>query len=239
MPARTESLRSADSSLGRFYDPIVTEGWVTNRIGLYDKKTRRFYVIDFAEGSVSKGLQLAEGDSAGADCDSWRIRRRIVLYAVGHLREFAGDMECREGCVGATRSVFARRDKSSQGYDFADWDWTYTYIPVLDKTGRIYIYNTKEQSLTQVGYLPMPQSLFIRERRNEIARPRDVLAYWIQPVYCVFEVACRRQKTPGGLLMRNILGWALLVFREKVWRWQWLFLTRMGSMIYRGDTNKW
>ena len=53
-----------------------------NRIGLYDKKTRCFYVIDFAGGSVSKGLQLAQGDrrepiAIGA---SKKVRKRIDLY---------------------------------------------------------------------------------------------------------------------------------------------------------------
>ena len=69
----------AESSLGRFYDPIVTEGWDSNRIGLYDKNTRWFYVIDFAGGSVSKGFQLAQGDSREPIANYASSRHRKVV----------------------------------------------------------------------------------------------------------------------------------------------------------------
>ena len=72
---------TVEPSLGRFYDPIVTEGWDPNRICLYDKKTRRFYVIDFAGGSVSKGFQLAQGDN----------REPIANYSVAGIEKWSNN----------------------------------------------------------------------------------------------------------------------------------------------------
>jgi len=130
----------ADSSLGRFYDPIVTEGWAT--IGLYDKKTRRFYVINFAGGSVSKGLQLAEGDRREPIAI---VGIRNELSIVSGIGGSSPQIWNAEKGVWEQREVFLPGgDKSSQGYDFVDGDWTCTYVPVLDKTGQIYIYNTSE-----------------------------------------------------------------------------------------------
>ncbi|MGB7582333.1 MAG: hypothetical protein WBL85_07815 [Sedimentisphaerales bacterium] len=222
----------ADSSLGRFYDPIVTEGWAT--IGLYDKKTRCFYLIDFAGGSVSKGLQLAEGD------------RREPIAIVGIRNELpivSGIGGSSPQIWNAEKDVWEQQemflpggDKSSHGYDFVDWDWTYTYIPVLDKTGQIYIYNTSEQSLTQAGYLPMPQSLLMGEQRNDIARPKDVLAYWIQPFYAVLR-SPREGKKVGRIIDTKYLGMGVACASREGMTMAIDVFDPNEKMIYRGDTT--
>ena len=222
----------ADSSLGRFYDPIVTEGWATN-LCLYDKKTRCFYVIDFAGGRVSKGLQLAQGD-----------RREPI--AIGAIEERIGNelpVElwwsvgwCPPMIWNAEKDWKSRRvflPGSSEEYEFYGWDWTNTYIPVLDKTGRIHIYNTKEQSLTQCGYLPMPQSLFMWERLNDVARPKDVLAYQIQPFYAVLRSPGEGKKA-GRIIDTKYLGMgAACVSREGVAMAMGVFDPN-GRLIYEG-----
>ncbi len=223
----------ADSSLGRFYDPIVTEGWAT--IGLYDKKTRCFYVIDFAGGSVSKGLQLAEGDR----------REPIAIVGIRNENEFpivsgiggsSPQMLDVEKGVWEQQEVFLPGgDKSSQGYDFVDWYWTYSYITVFDKMGQIYIYNTSEQSLTQAGYLPMPQSLFMGERRNDVARPKDVLGYWIQPFYAVL-MSPREGKKVGRIIDTKYLGMGVACVSREGTAMAMDVFDPNGNMIYRGDT---
>ena len=224
----------AQPSLGRFYDPIVTEGWATNRIGLYDKKTRRFYLIDFAGGRVSKGLQLAEGD------------RREPIAIVGIRNELSivsGIGGSSPQIWNAEKGEWEQRgvvlpggDKSSQGYDFTTWDWTYAYITVLDKTGQIYIYNTSEQSLAKVGYLPMPQSLFMGERQNDVAMPRDVLAYWIQPFYAVLRLPGEGKKA-GRIIDTKYLGMGVACVSREGMAMAMDVFDPNGRMICRGDTD--
>jgi hypothetical protein len=224
--------KTADSSLGRFYDPIVTEGWDLNRICLYDKKSRCFYVIDFAGGSVSKGLQLAQGD-----------RREPVAIGGGIANELS--IVSGVGCIPPQiwsaekddwkpRGVFL--PGSNEEYTFTDWDLTYTYIPVLDKTGQIHIYNTSKQSLTQVGHLPMPQSLFMGERRNDVAMPRDVLAYQIQPFYAVLR-SLREGKKAGRVIDTKYLGMGVACVSREGMEMALAVFDPNGRMIYRGDTD--
>jgi hypothetical protein len=222
----------ADSSLGRFYDPIVTEGWAT--IGLYDKKTRCFYLIDFAGGSVSKGLQLAEEDRREPIAIVGIRNELSVVSGIGGRSPQIWNPE--KGVWEQQEMFLPGGDKSSQGYDLVDWDWTYTYITVFDKTGQIYIYNTSEQSLTQAGYLPMPQSLFMGERRNDVARPKDVLSYWIQPFYAVLR-SPREGKKVGRVIDTKYLGMGVACVSREGMAMAIDVFDPNGKMIYRGDTS--
>jgi hypothetical protein len=218
---------TASASLGRFYDPIVTEVWlegshsgIPSRIGLYDKRIRRFYVIDFAGGSVSKGLQLAEGDSREPIAIGIIKKELVAPGVVWNAPEIWNE---------------ANAKREPQGL-FWDWDRTYTYIPVLDKTGRIHIYNTKEQTLTNAGYLPTPQSLFGTERLNEVANPRDVLDYDIQPVYAVRRLPGEGKKA-GRVIDVKYLGMCVgSVSREGTAMTVAVFDPN-GKLVYRGDTK--
>ncbi|MGA2173134.1 MAG: hypothetical protein ABSG82_09050 [Sedimentisphaerales bacterium] len=186
--------RTADSSLGRFCDLTVTEVWDPNRPSFYDRKTRRFYVIDFGRGSVSKGLQLAQGDS----------REPIEIHGVGGIAILALNIElgapeiwnAGDGEWNKQELFLGDGTQSSEGYRYLDRDFSHTFIPMLDKTGLIYIYNTKERSLVQAGYLPKPQSLYSAHVYNEVANPRNVLDYRVYPIYAVRRLPTDPNKPP-------------------------------------------
>jgi len=224
----------AEPSLGRFYDPIVTEGRDPNRIGLYDKNTRRFYFIDFAGGSVSKGFQLAQGDN----------REPIADYSVAGIEKWSNNKGLNVSWIGpevwnAEKGEWEKQwlSRTSKGYGFVDWwDFSHTFIPVLDKTGRIHIYNTKEQSLSPAGYLPMPQSLFTGERQNDVAMPGDVLAYEIVPVYAIKRLSAGSGNSPDNFDVKYLGMCVACVSREGTSMTVVVFDPN-GRRICRGDTT--
>jgi len=229
---------TASASLGRFYEPIITEGWDPNFIGLYDKKTRRFYVIDFAGGSVGKGFQLAQGDS----------REPIANYAVAGIEKWSNNKGLNIAWIGpevwnAEEGEWKRQklflgdgDQSSEGYRYLSRDFSHTFIPVLDKTGRIYIYNTKGESFVQAGYLPVPQSLFKSGQQSEIANPRNVLAYEVWPIYAIQRLSADPNKPSQNFDVKYLGMNAACVSREGTAMTMAVFDAN-GRQIYRGDTT--
>jgi hypothetical protein len=222
------------ASLGRFYDPIVSDilGWASSRIALYDKEIRRFYVIDFAGGNVSEGLQLAEGDSREPIPISMiEIEGGGIANTIWSPPMIWNDAE---SVWKQQRVILPDGSQSSKGYGFTMWD--YTFIPVLDKTGRIHIYNTKEQTLTNAGYLPTPQSLFGTERLNEVANPRDVLAYYFCPVYAVLGFP-KEPNVPRRILDTKYLGMNVTCVSREGMEMAMAVFDPNGRMICRGDTD--
>jgi hypothetical protein len=229
----------AEPSLGRFYDPVVTIGWDPNRICLYDKKTRRFYVIDFAGGSVSKGFQLAQGDS----------REPIANYSVAGIEKWSNNKGLNVSWIGpevwnaekgewkGQRVFLSGGERTNHGYGFVSWgDFTDTYIPVLDKMGRIYIYNTKGESLAQAGYLPVPQSPFKLGQQSEIANPRNVLAYEVWPIYAIQRLSADLNKSPKNFDVKYLGMNVACISREGTSMTVAVFDPN-GRMICRGDTT--
>ena len=246
MPGETEYFagpngisEKAESSLGRFYDPVVTAGWNPNRICLYDKKTRRFYVIDFAGGSVGKGFQLAQGDN----------REPIANYQTAGIEKWSNNMGLNVTWIGpevwnaekarweGQRVFLSGSERTSHGHGLVSWgDFTDTYVPVLDKTGRIYIYNTKGESLVQAGYLPVPKSLFGSGQQNEIANPRNVLAYEVWPIYAIQRLPDDPKKSPKNFDVKYLGMNVACVSREGTAMTVAIFDPN-GRMICRGDTT--
>jgi hypothetical protein len=180
--------KTADSSLGRFHNQLIVFDKYSeaDRFVIYDAKYRRFYLGDFMKGNVIKGLQLEESDS--------REPVRIGTICVSGFYN-TGGMWSSPRVRNAANSAWVDKElflpgdfQSEKGRICTTEDRTCTYIPVLDKTGRISIYNAKEQTLTLAGYLPKPESLFATDVHNEIARPKDVLAYKVLPVYATLRV---------------------------------------------------
>jgi len=228
---------TVELSLGRFYDPIAIDA--LGGSCLYDKKTRCFYAISFYDGKVvSKGLQLAEGDNrepianhAGADGGlfygfyyeglniSWR---EPVIWNVekGEWKQ---------------RRWFSPGDAQSDDvYGLRGWDWPYTYL-VLDKMGRIHICNTKEQSLTQCGYLPMPHSFFGSEQQSEIANPRNVLGYSFCQVTTSQRLPADTNKSPARSDVKYLGMYVACLSREGTAMAVAVFDPN-GRLVYRGDT---
>jgi hypothetical protein len=227
--------RTTDSSLGRFYDPIVTIGWDPNRPGLYDRKTRRFYVIDFAEDSVNKGFQLAQGDN----------REPIAIYGVGGITKWSnipafnielGAPEIWDAEWKKQRLFLGDGVKSSEGYRYLSRDFSHTFIPVLDKTGRIYVYNTKEGSLVEAGYLPKPRSFYSIGLDAEVANPRNVPAYGIVPVYAVLRLPADPNKPPHSFDVKYLGLSAACLSREGAAIAVAVFDPN-GKLVCRGDSE--
>ncbi|MFH1371827.1 MAG: zinc ribbon domain-containing protein [Planctomycetota bacterium] len=227
----------AESSLGRFYDPIITKVWEKgpSRVCLYDKKIRRFYVIDFDDSSVEKGMQLTEGDSRepvaiGEVVNVLHIDEPLITWSSPRIWNAAqSDWE--------PQGVFLPGDgQSGEKYHFRMFDWSLSFIPVLDRAGQIYIYNTSEKSLASAGYLPFPQSLFTFEPHSEVTRPRNVLAYAVCPLYAVRRLPDDSNKAPENIDVKYFGMSVACVSREGTEIALAVFDPN-GRMIYRGDTG--
>jgi len=225
---------TATPSLGRFYDPILIGSYSTD---FYDKKTHCFYAIDFDKREVNKGPQLLQGDG----------REPIANQGGGGLWWLYGVYNEVLSISWSEPEIFhAEKDKweprrgflpgEKEDYGFNEGDWTRTYIPVLDKTGRIHIYNTKEQSLTQCGYLPAPHSLFESEQQNEIANPRNVLGYIFCPVTAIRRLPADTNKLPPRFDVKYLGVCVACVSREGTAMAVAVFDPN-GKLIYRGDTQ--
>jgi hypothetical protein len=227
----------AESSLGRFYDPIITRVWEKGplRMCLYDKRIHRFYVIDFDERSVSKGLQLTQGDNRepvaigeivkdlhfDAPFVSWNSPR--IWNDVNSRWEWQG--------------IFYPGDvQSIEKYRYSMFDWSLSFITVLDESGQIYIYNTSEQSLMPAGYLPFPESQWTFKLHGEFARPGDVLDYDVCPVYAVMRLPADPNR-PSEYFDIKYLGMnAACVSREGTSMTAAVFDPN-GNLVFRGDTR--
>jgi hypothetical protein len=226
--------RTAESSLGRFYDPIVTERWDPNRVGLYDRRMRCFYVIDFARGSVSKRFQLAQGDSREpivmGNIEKGFVNAPSVIWNSPEIwNEANAEWEQQ-------RLLLPGGAQSDERYRFVGWDFTAAYIPVLDKTGRIYIYDTKGESLVQAGYLPMPKSLFTAQQQNDVANPRNVLAYGVWPVYAILRLSADTNK-PSQNFDVKYLGMNVACTSREGTSMAVAVFDQNGKLVYRGDTK--
>jgi hypothetical protein len=221
---------TADSSLGQFYEPIVIWPYYSAKF-FYDKKTRCFYAIDLDHRKVSKGPQLAEGDSREPianyteDIGRW-------FYSEGLYISWQGPKvwDAEKDTWKQQKGFFPG---SSEEYDLHEWDWTGTYIPVLDKTGRIY--NMKEQSLTQCGYLPAPHSLFESEQQNEIANPANVLGYSFCPVVASRRLPADSNKSPARFDVKY-LGMCVACLSREGTAMAVAVFDPNGRLVYRGDT---
>jgi hypothetical protein len=224
--------KTAEPSLGRFYDFITTQQG-PNQIGIYDKGTRQFCVIDFIEGSVSKGVQLAQGDMR-EPIAMGRIEKGYLTASVWwNPPEIWDDAQ---GRWKGQRLFWPGGVQSGEGYRFSNWDWTCTYIPVLDKTGRIYNYDTKQQSLTPAGYLPFPKSTFTFEPHDEVSRPGDVLAYGIWPVYAYLRSPSELTK-PRGIIDIKYLGICVACVSREGKTMSAAVFDPNGKLVYRGDSQ--
>lgn len=175
---------TASESLGRFYDPIITTreyfqpGW----LGIYDKKLRGFYLADFAEMTVIKGPELAEGD----DREPVEIGEIQKGFYATELFWSGPQVKNAEGEWERQRLYLPDDPEDSNGWSYGSW-WSITkkLILTLDKTGRVYLLDTNDWSFKPAGYLPVPHSLFASAQQETIARPKDLLAYSVIPVYAI------------------------------------------------------
>jgi hypothetical protein len=223
---------TADSSLGRFYDPIIIGVWGGS--DLYDKKTRCFYAIDFDKRKVSKGPQLAEGDSREPIVMAGGIRDRDIFFTNKVYVEWSGPKIWNvEKGEWVQQGVFL--PGSSEKYDYSG-PWARTYIPVLDKTGRIHIYNTEGRSLAQCGYLPMPRSPFKFDfgQQSGIANPRNVLSYTFWPVTASQRLPADTNKSSARFDVKYLGMCVACVSREGMAMAVAVFDPN-GRLVYRGD----
>ena len=214
------------ASLGRFYDPIIGRGWDPNRTILYDKKTRRFYLIDFTRGSVIKGLQLTKGDD----------REPI---AIGRIEKDLNLNIAPAAVAWNSPEIWDEKNEMwvPQRWFRPYWDRTFSYIPVLDKMGRIHIYDTKEQSLTQCGYLPVPQSLYNSTPQNEPASPRNVLDYYAMPVYATQKLPPESKKSGETVIDAKYLGMGVACVSREGTAMAAAIFDPNGKLLCRGDTK--
>jgi len=167
---------TASASLGRFTEPITDKMFFKEKLGLYEVKQRRFYLIDFDERKVTAGLELASGD-----------KREPVAMGEGDYFTGPGWMPPAAKDVNdewKTKYTFLSDTiEPNERWIGGSFDYSKRHITVLDKSGQIYEVNTVDWSIRDVGFLPVPRSLFSYGQQNAFAAPRDLLNYQITPVY--------------------------------------------------------
>ena len=227
---------ATESSLGRFYNPLVTGVWGKDptRMCLYDKRLRRFYVIDFKKNSVIKGLQLTEDDSREpVMIGEIRKRHTNVPLVWWNSPKIWNDVNSRWERQGV---FYPGSGQLVEKYHSSMFDWSLSFIPVLDKTGQIDIYNTSEQSLTSVGYLPIPKSPFTYKPNSKFARPADVLGYHACTVYAIRKLPDNPNEEPGNFDVKYLGMSVVCVSREGASMTAAVFDPK-GGLIYQGDNK--
>ena len=180
-----------DKTLGRFVEPIIDRSWIyrTQRqrhlgvfiiyeLIVYDKKLRRFFRIDFSQGTVTKGPELGKKN------------RRNEPIQIGRLSKTTFGMNWSPPQIRATdedkNDAVYRGDYKPVIPNYYDLD-AGPYLMVIDKSGWIYLLDKESLKFVQigdrggsVGLLPMPGTYF--GVRGVIARPQDLLGYDVWPL---------------------------------------------------------
>ncbi|MGD0573312.1 MAG: zinc ribbon domain-containing protein [Sedimentisphaerales bacterium] len=217
----------ASVSLGRFEEPIVERTYF-QRLGLYEVKQRRFYLIDYRNSKVTAGPELPRGDN-------------IEPMGVGEgdysggswvspeIKDVNGVWQLQTAFLPACAEPNERWIRFGYGY-------TTKYLNVLDKSGRIYELDTDNWSFRDVGFLPTPRSLYSGSQDNAAAKPGNLLNYQINPVYYGLIEKSKRHPWETkdvscyfGMcacsLSREGTALAVAVFDPN------------GKLVYRGDTQ--
>jgi hypothetical protein len=171
-----------DKALGRFAEPIVSGDWyyVPGRHSLwplFDKKLRRFFVINFDDRTVVKGPEIERGGPHNPLQIHTLTKNQLLLHL--HCQppmkrvlkpvKDDEDLEERTEPKYVSKSIIESFSNSLSG----------RYILVLDESGRIDLLDRETlQFARPAGYLPLPHRYF----PEGDARPKDLLAYRVQPV---------------------------------------------------------
>jgi hypothetical protein len=171
---------SPDKTLGRFAEPIVSGDWyyVPGRHSLrplFDKKLRRFFVINFHDRTVVKGPEIERGGPHNPLQIHTLKKNQLRLHLhcqppTARVLKPVGDDEDVEG---RTKTKYVSKPLVSLN------SLSGRYILVLDESGRIDLLDRETlQFAGPAGYLPLPHRYF----PEGDARPKDLLAYNVQPV---------------------------------------------------------
>jgi hypothetical protein len=178
--------------LGRFYSPVrmqkepiiyhsrdeMQTEYVRAVPITYDKKLRRFFKIDFDKREVKKGpeidkninfrpIQIGQPRKGEYLLSFWWSEPMIEIK-----REDKNEAEKRYGKI-QKRIVTRFYPPGGQ------------YVPFLDERGLIFLVDRDTLEIAgEGGYLPAPMSYFGsgKAARPNVARPKDLLAFMIEPV---------------------------------------------------------
>ncbi len=215
----------ASVSLGRFEEPIVERTYF-QRLGLYEVKQRRFYLIDYRNGKVTAGPELPRGDN-------------IEPMGIGEGDYSGGGYVSPtiKDVNGVWRAQMAFLPACAEPNEI----WTTfvgyatKYLNVLDKSGRIYELDTDNWSFRDVGFLPAPRSLYSDSQDNAAAKPENLLNYQINPVYYIL-IKKSKGRTWEAKDVRYFGMCACSLSREGTALAVAVFDPN-GKLVYRGDTQ--
>ncbi|MHC4494375.1 MAG: hypothetical protein ACYSYM_00970 [Planctomycetota bacterium] len=194
-----------DKNLGRFVSPVVG---MSRTYGpprtLYDKKSRRFFTINFHEGTVTKGPQLAKDDP--------RQPIQIGMLRKNHqiLDLYWSPTDVRI----SGETMMEGRRSTGRHRPIREGDSEYSpeqYLLVLDESGRIDLLDKETLEFAgHAGHLPTPESFFPSRQR---VTPRDLLAYRVLPL------ALQADHKYRGMFVASVgredTGLVLAVFNEE------------------------
>jgi len=164
----------ADKALGRFVRPIVDKrAWRWRSFFLYDRKLRRFFIINFEERTVVKGPQLPEDDPhKPVDIGILSKESHSVSLSWSPPKIKPSEEDTEKG-----------RRSSRELIPIVERAYRYLsaqYLLVLDESGRIELLDRETlQFAGTAGWLPPPETFF---PSKEAVTPKDLSAYEVLPL---------------------------------------------------------
>jgi len=226
--------QTPEPSLGRFNDLIM--GDIQSRsFWIYDNKLRQFYLLDFVERTVKKGIQLEKSNT----------RELVAIEIINSWPYYSGSVGWISSVKWIEKYKWEYKEITVMGESNEKWycfsqDMIKTYAPaqpyvsVLDKTGQIYIYDSNEESLKPAGYLPRPPSLFMSNEPQ--SQPKELLVYKALPVYAILRTPPDFNKPPERVEVKYLGMNVSSVSREGTAMTLAVFDPN-GKQIYRVNTN--
>ncbi len=163
--------------LGRFYSPLRMQSEYGRLASItYDNKIRRFFKFDFDKREVTKGPETDKSSN-------------FKPIQIGPLRKgviFSSFWWNEPKIKMTTEDKEAEKEygKRYERLEIRFYPPGGQYIPVLDNSGLIFLIDRKTLEISgEAGYLPAPMSFFSSGNvRPNVARPRDLLAFEIEPL---------------------------------------------------------
>jgi hypothetical protein len=171
-----------DKTLGRFSHPITSAEWYGQSVVLFDKKSHRFFGIDFTERTIAKGPKLGKDAphnpvQIGGLSKAWQGSFLEWRPPMTKVPEPPPDEDQDENLLHGWRRG---PEYMSIATDFAMY--FAKHIPVLDKSGRIDLLDPQTlQFVGGAGYLPAPHKYKARRSTTSI-KPKDLLGYTVLPI---------------------------------------------------------
>jgi len=228
-----------NAQIGRFYDPILAvdeNGYYEiyhAGLVLYDKKLRRFFIINFKERTIKSGPKLESGDKYHpVQIGDLNKNGRLLMFGFSPPRK-----KVISKIPSEDSDEMEERDSWEFLIGWSKLQWATDYTLVLDGSGRIDFLDINTLELVKtVGRLPSCLSYFSSKQNVE---PDDLLAYIAHPVTLKMEdpyrglitASINREGTMMALSVYDSEGKLILTTRNNKYKWRYYFGVAWGPAL--------